>query len=208
VKIRGFRIECGEIEAVLAEHPAVRGAAVVAREDEPGRRQLVAYLVPQRGDAPTDDDVRRFLRDRLPEYMIPAAFVALEALPLSTNGKVDRAALPPPGERRLASGRARIAPRNALEATLATIWREVLRLPEVGVHDSFFDLGGHSLLATQIMSRVRDALGVEVPLRRLFERPSTVADLAVAVVQVRARSMDPADLTALLDEVERAQPPP
>jgi len=205
VKIRGFRIECGEVEAVLAEHPAVRGVAVVAREEVPGDKQLVAYVVPQAGATLTDDDVRGFLRQQLPEHMVPSAIVALDALPLSPNGKLDRGALPSSGERRLRPSGSAVAPRTSLEATIATIWREVLRLNSVGVHDSFFDLGGHSLLATQIMSRIREALDVEVPLRRLFERPSTIADLAIAVVQARAQAIDHAVLAGLLDEVEAAR---
>jgi amino acid adenylation domain-containing protein len=204
VKVRGFRIECGEVEAALAEHPSVHASAVAAREDATGHKQLVAYVVPQPGMAPTGDDLRTFLRQSLPEHMVPGAFVALEALPLSPNGKVDRRALPAPGAKHLPEGRPRVAPRNALETAIAAIWREVLHRPEVGVHDGFFDLGGHSLVATQIMSRLRDAFGVEVPLRRLFERPSTIADLAVAVVQCGAQAVDLAEMAAMLDEVERA----
>ncbi|HYU33064.1 MAG TPA: amino acid adenylation domain-containing protein [Thermoanaerobaculia bacterium] len=169
VKIRGYRIELGEIEAVLASHPAVRECAVVVREDVPGSRLLVAYVA---GEAA---DLHGFLDARLPEYMVPSAFVALEALPLTANGKVDRRALPAP--ERQADSAAHVAPRDAMEERLAAIWREVLRLDQIGIHESFFAVGGHSLLATQVITRVRAELGVELPLRRLFEAP-TIAQLA------------------------------
>ncbi|HEX8695435.1 MAG TPA: amino acid adenylation domain-containing protein, partial [Longimicrobium sp.] len=178
VKVRGFRIELGEIEVRLAEHPEVREAVVLAREDPPGDRRLVAYVV---GEVETDV-LRAYLRQSLPEYMVPSAFVVLEALPLTPNGKVDRKALPAP---ELASAEERyVAPRTPVEEVLAGIWAEVLRLERVGVRDNFFELGGHSLLATRVVSRVRAVFDVELPLRAIFEAP-TVARLAVRVEEMR-----------------------
>ncbi|HEX2190629.1 MAG TPA: amino acid adenylation domain-containing protein, partial [Longimicrobiaceae bacterium] len=178
VKIRGFRIEPGEVESALSAHPAVREARVVVREDVPGEKRLVAYVV---GEVEAEE-VRAFLRGSLPEYMLPAAFVFLDALPLTPNGKVDRKALPAP---ELASAEEKyVAPRTPVEEVLAGIWAEVLRLERVGVEDGFFDLGGHSLLATRVVSRVREVFGVELPLRALFEGP-TVAEMAGRVEEMR-----------------------
>ncbi|HKV10347.1 MAG TPA: amino acid adenylation domain-containing protein, partial [Thermoanaerobaculia bacterium] len=180
VKIRGFRVEPGEIEATLAAHEAVGEALVAARPDPAGGRRLVAWIVPRPGaGAPSAADLRAFLRDCLPEPMIPAAWVFLSALPLTPNGKVDRRALPEPGDDRPEAGEAS-APRTATEEVLAGIWAEALGLSSVGTHDSFFDLGGHSLLATKVVSRLRSVFGVELPLRLLFEAP-TVSAFAAAV---------------------------
>jgi amino acid adenylation domain-containing protein len=177
VKVRGFRIELGEIEAQLGEYPAVRAAAVLAREDTPGDQRLVAYYV---GAEPVEVEVlRTHLAERLPEYMIPAAFVHLDALPLTPSGKVDRKALPVPGGDAYLT-RSYEAPEGDVEKALAGIWAEVLGRDRVGVHDDFFGLGGHSLLATQVMSRVARDMDVELPLRTLFESP-TVAELAVRI---------------------------
>ncbi|HEX7239937.1 MAG TPA: amino acid adenylation domain-containing protein, partial [Longimicrobiaceae bacterium] len=174
VKVRGFRVEPGEVEAVLAEHPEVREAVVTAREDGSGSRALVAYVV---GGGAEPAELRAWLRERLPEYMVPSAVVALEALPLTPHGKTDRRALPAPD---LADAEAYVAPRTPTEELLAGIWEEVLGAERVGAHAHFFDLGGHSLLATRVVSRVRGAFGVELPLRALFEAP-TVAGLAARV---------------------------
>ncbi|MFP5287447.1 MAG: phosphopantetheine-binding protein, partial [Thermoanaerobaculia bacterium] len=172
VKIRGFRIELGEIEAALAGQPGVREAVVLAREDAPGDRRLVAYLV---GEAPAVE-LRERLAALLPDYMIPSAFVTLPALPLTGNGKVDRRALPAPeAGRDLDDPYA--APETPEEERLAGIWAEVLGVERVGVHDDFFRLGGHSLLAVQILARVRRELQVDLPLRSLFQAP-TVAGLS------------------------------
>jgi acyl carrier protein len=181
VKLRGFRVEPGEVEGVLNGHHAVRESVVVLREDAPGKKRLVAYVVPsQDATTPSVDELRGFLREKLPEYMVPSSFVTLDTLPLTPNGKVDRQALLASGVERPDSGSDYAAPRDALEERLARIWGEVLGIGRVGIHDDFFELGGHSLLATQLISQVRAALGVELPLRSLFEKP-TVAGLAVVV---------------------------
>ncbi|HEX6370148.1 MAG TPA: amino acid adenylation domain-containing protein [Longimicrobium sp.] len=173
VKLRGFRIELGEIESALRAHPEVGGAAARVR-DEAGDARLVAYIVPRAPDAPpAGAELRAFLRVRLPEYMVPSAFVALDAFPLTPSGKVDRAALPAPDAK--PEVRAFVAPRTPREQALAEIWREVLRCGQVGLEDDFFELGGHSILATQVLSRVRRELGAELPLRAMFEAPTVRA---------------------------------
>ncbi|HYH82411.1 MAG TPA: amino acid adenylation domain-containing protein [Longimicrobium sp.] len=180
VKLRGFRIEPGEVQAALAALPGVREAVVVVREDLPGDPRLVGYAAG--APRPEPGALRDALRRTLPAYMVPAGVVALDALPLTPNGKVDRAALPAPEWR--AAREAYVAPRTPTEAVLAGIWADVLRVERVGVHDDFFALGGHSLLATRIAARARDALGVEVPLRALFETP-TVAGVAARTDALR-----------------------
>ncbi|HKH49694.1 MAG TPA: amino acid adenylation domain-containing protein, partial [Thermoanaerobaculia bacterium] len=177
VKVRGFRIELGEIEAALGRHEAVRETVVLVRGES-----LVAYVVFAPGQAATAGDLRGFVGESLPEYMVPSAFVMLPALPLTPNGKVDRKALPEP--ERAAADREFVAPRTPVEEMLAGVWCEVLGLERVGVDASFFELGGHSLLATQVISRVRGLFGVELPLRDLFEAP-TVAALAARIEQAR-----------------------
>ncbi|MCP4655911.1 MAG: amino acid adenylation domain-containing protein, partial [bacterium] len=181
VKVRGFRIELGEIEATLGRHPGVREVVVVAREDEPGDPRLVAYLVPGGDGAPAAAQLRAFLGKTLPDYMVPV-FVALEALPLTANGKVDRRALPAPeGPAPTATPEALCTP---VEEAVAGIWSEVLGVGRIGGDDDFFALGGHSLLAIRVLSRIAAALGVELPRRALFTRP-TVAGLAGEIEQRR-----------------------
>jgi amino acid adenylation domain-containing protein len=175
VKVRGFRIELGEIEAALLQHPGVRQAVTVARDDGPGEKRLVAYVVPHDGLGPSAGDLRAHLKASLPDYMVPSAFVMMPALPLTPNGKVDRRALPAPDGQ--AEQRLYVAPRTPSEEMLAAILADVLRLPRVGVHDNFFDLGGHSLLAMRVTARVRQTFGVELPLRTIFQTP-TIAELA------------------------------
>ncbi len=200
VKVRGFRIEPAEIEEALARHPAIREAVVVTREHGIDDRRLVAYVTLAEGRPALDDtELRRFLRRSLSEPMIPSAFMTLENLPLTPNGKVDREALPDPGGGEARPDASFVAPRGPVEEEVASAWKTVLRLERVGVHDNFFDLGGHSLLATQVVSRLRDASGVEIPLRALFDAP-TVAGLAERVEAVRggaarreAASIEPAD---------------
>ncbi|HVG31078.1 MAG TPA: amino acid adenylation domain-containing protein, partial [Pyrinomonadaceae bacterium] len=182
VKIRGFRVELGEIEAVLAAHPAVEEAAVLARGEGTSQR-LVAYVVPASAEglaAPTGGELRDCLREKLPEYMIPSAFVMLGAMPLTRNGKIDRRALPEAESLGDESGEGYVAPRTPAEEVIAATWAELLGVERVGVEENFFDLGGHSLLVTQVISRVREAFGVEIPLRVLFEQP-TVSGLARGV---------------------------
>jgi amino acid adenylation domain-containing protein len=190
VKVRGFRIELGEVEAAIAAHEGVRECVVVAREDEGGDKSIVAYVATG-ADASTVNEaaaggtlssaaLRARLRERLPEYMVPSLFVFLGELPLTPNGKVDRKALPAPGRERQELEREFVAPRDEVEGVLCGIWSEVLRVERVGAEDNFFELGGHSLLATRLIARAREALGVELPLRALFETP-TVAGLARAV---------------------------
>ena len=195
VKIRGFRIELGEIEAVLAAHPGVRECVVVAREDVPGAPFLAAYVA---GTAGTDE-LRDGLAQRLPEYMVPAVFVHLDALPLSPNGKVDRKALPAPSLAR--PEEEVVAPRNSTEEMLVEIWKELLRVERVGVEDRFFELGGNSLLATQVLARVKHRFGVEVTLQEVFRTP-TVAGLAALVDARAVEPTDEAELAALLAELE------
>jgi amino acid adenylation domain-containing protein len=183
VKIRGFRVEPGEVEAALAAHPGVREAAVVAREDAPGDRRLVAYVVSLDG-AIDGEALRAHLRRRLPEHMVPSAFVSLAALPVTPNGKVDRRALPAPAEVR--EGRARyVAPRTPTEELLAGAWAEVLGVERVGVEDDAFALGAHSLAAMRVASRVREALGVELPLAAIFDHPTVAALAPVADAHAR-----------------------
>ena len=197
VKVRGFRIELGEIEAVLNQQPQVREAVVVVREDVPGDKRLVAYVVVEGGGVELIERLREQLRASLPDYMMPSAFVTLEGLPLTPNGKVDRKALPAP--ERMVSEAAYVSPRTPTEEILAGIWAEVLKVERVGVHENFFELGGHSLLATQVVSRVRQACGVELPLREVFAGP-TVAYLSASIDALRAepRSVNVVDELALL----------
>ncbi|WP_019870466.1 non-ribosomal peptide synthetase [Salinispora oceanensis] len=205
VKVRGFRIELGEIEAALAEHPAVHASVVTVREVGPGEKQLVGYVVPRDRSRPDIAELRAHLRDRVPEYMVPARWVTLDALPLTPSKKVDRKALPAPsapdGERTLTS------PRDETEAALAGIWAEVLDVEQVGIHDNFFELGGHSLLATRVLARIRTAFAVDLPLRRLFEA-TTVAELAIevgAAVEADVALLTDTEIEALLAEEEGAR---
>ena len=184
VKVQGYRIELGEIEAVLTQHPAVRTGVAAAIGEPRGNKRLVAYIVPNDGQVPTVDELRCLLRDKLPEYMVPSAFVFMEALPLTPNGKVDRKALPAPDEARPDSAQAYVAPRTSTEELVAGIWTEVLDLERVGIYDNFFELGGHSLSATQVVSRVRQIFQVEMPLRVIFEN-ATVAGLAQNLERIR-----------------------
>jgi len=176
VKVRGYRIELGEIEAALQQHPLVQQATVSCREDEAGEKRLVAYLVGTGEAGLSAGEARAFLKERVPDYMIPSSFVSLEALPLTVHGKVDRKALPAPESLQLAA-ETQVGPRTELEEILVTIWQEVLHNEQVGVHDNFFDLGGHSLLIAKVHSLVQDALQINFPMVRLFEYP-TISSLA------------------------------
>jgi amino acid adenylation domain-containing protein len=188
VKIRGFRIELGEIEAVLQEYPAVRESLVVIREDTPGDKRLVAYVVADPEDKVTlVADLRSWLRERLPEYFMPALFVVLEKLPLTPNGKIDRRALPAPEYVPQLAEETLILPRTPEEERVAEIWADVLEIKPIGMKANFFDLGGHSLLATRIITRIREAFSVDVPLRVMFDSP-TIAAVAAHVAKARERS--------------------
>ncbi len=176
VKVRGFRIELAEVEVAVSSHEKVKDVAVIARGDESGDKRLVAYVVLREQGSITAESLRAFLNDQLPDYMIPSTFVMLDALPLTPNGKLDRKALPAPD---LSTYRATqfVAPHSPLQQIVSSIWADVLSIPSIGIHDSFFDLGGHSLLAIRITARIRHALLIDLPLRAMFETP-TVAQLA------------------------------
>jgi amino acid adenylation domain-containing protein len=215
VKLRGFRIELGEIETTLDSHPGVGQSVVLAREDEPRNQRLVAYIVPHPDNRRVDDGateesqsaslvagLRRWLTEKLPVFMVPSAFVVLDAMPLSPNGKINRGALPAPEQSRDA-GAIYVTPRTPLEEMLVQIWKEVLHVDIIGVHDNFFTLGGHSLLVTQVVSRIRKLAHLEVPLRAFFEAP-TIGELALRVEEMKidAEPLPP------LRRVPRDQPLP
>ncbi|MUH00714.1 amino acid adenylation domain-containing protein, partial [Scytonema sp. UIC 10036] len=205
VKIRGFRIELGEIEAVLSQHDNVQACCVLAREDILGDKRLVAYIIVKRPQIkPTISELRQFLKAKLPEYMIPGAFVVLESLPLTPNGKVDRRALPIP-ELDSTLLCQYVAPRTPTEEMLALLWAQVLKVELVGIHDNFFTLGGHSLLATQLVSRIRNMFKVELPLRELFAA-ATVAELAPRTLQLQQQNLEQS-IPPILAREENAELP-
>ena len=182
VKIRGFRIELGEIEAVLSQHPQVKEAVAIASVDQSGNQHLVAYIVPNQAISATSE-VRNFLKEKLPDYMVPSVVITLEKMPLTSNGKVDRRALPAPDvQLSLTAGFA--PPRTPTQEVLVNLWAEVLNLKQIGIHNNFFELGGHSLLATQVISRLRSLFEVDLPLRSLFESP-TIAELSESISTMR-----------------------
>ncbi|HVR07880.1 MAG TPA: phosphopantetheine-binding protein, partial [Thermoanaerobaculia bacterium] len=210
VKIRGFRIELSEIEEALARAPGVRAAAVLAREDAPGARRLVAYVVPAAAppspseEAAWIEELRQSLRRHLPDYMLPAAYMVLPALPLTANGKVARQALPAPPLERHGGSDSFVAPGTPAEEAVAAIWAEVLGVARIGAADDFFAQGGHSLIATRVVARLREAFGLELPLLLLFEA-RTVSALAAAIEQLQLERVERdagADLDRLLDEVD------
>ncbi|HSF30754.1 MAG TPA: non-ribosomal peptide synthetase [Candidatus Tectomicrobia bacterium] len=203
VKVRGQRIEAAEVEGALLELNGVQEAVVMAREDRPGDIRLVAYLVAASSPRPSSTSLRQALAATMPGFMIPSVFVWLDAVPRLPGGKVDRRALPPPDSARPELTTPFSAPRTPIEDLLAGLWAESLGLEQVGVHDDFFELGGHSLLATHLLSRLRDAFQVELPLECLFDAP-TVASLALAIVQRQAEQVGHNDVVRLLTEVEAA----
>lgn len=205
VKVRGFRIELGEIESVLCQHPAIRAAVVVAREGESGDKRLVAYLVAP-PPAPDSLILQDYLKRKLPEYMVPAFVVYLAELPLTSNGKIDRKALPEPEQQRPQLEAAYVAPQGETEKLLAEIWSRVLHVPQVGRHDNFFELGGHSLLVLRAASRIRQHFSVEIPLAVIFETP-TIAALAGKLSDLQVAAIESTELARMLDEVE-ANPGP
>ncbi|HEU4433459.1 MAG TPA: amino acid adenylation domain-containing protein, partial [Pyrinomonadaceae bacterium] len=202
VKVRGYRVELGEIEAALCEHSQVREATVIAWEETAGNVQLAAYFVPRNGNGPASAELREFLKSKLPDYMVPSVFFALDRTPVTPNGKVDRKALPSPAEA-LRADDSSVKPRTPFEELLLQIYSDVLGVKHVGIHDNFFEMGGHSLLATQVMSRVRQTFKVDVPLRELFMSP-TVASLA-AHLEEAARdgvSLETVPLVPVLRDAE------
>jgi amino acid adenylation domain-containing protein len=200
VKLRGFRVELSEIETVLNEHPEVRESVVLVRESAPGDERLVAYVVPHQSPGPGVSELRDHLKVKLPDYMMPSAFMFLDALPLTPNGKIDRRALPAPGSARRETEEVSVAPRTAVEETIAAIWSAVLGTDQVGVYDNFFELGGHSLLATQVIGRLREVFPIELPLRTLFESP-TVAALAERLAEEPGQAEELEDIARTLQEL-------
>jgi amino acid adenylation domain-containing protein len=203
VKLRGYRIELGEVQAALEAHPEVRESVVLVREDSPGDKRLVGYVVLKSGDATTVPELLRFLRGKLPDYEVPARLMFLDELPLTINGKVDHAALPVPTFVRESEHEA-VAPQTEIQRSLAAVWVEVLRIDEPGIYDNFFDLGGHSLLAVQVISRIREVFQVELTVRDLFESP-TIGELAEAVERAAAGGQS---LTSVIKRVSRDEPLP
>jgi acyl carrier protein len=206
VKIRGFRIELGEIESILQEYKGIKDAVVILRDDTPGNQRLVAYLINEDGVSIEFVKLRVYLRERLPEFMIPTAFVTLEAFPLTPSGKIDRRALPIPDRDRSDLSSEYIAPRNEIEEKMANICKELLSLERVGVYDNFFDLGGHSLLATQFVSRLKETFRVDVALRTLFDKPM-IAELAneIKILQERGSETQIPTIRRASREARRAK---
>jgi acyl carrier protein len=188
VKINGYRIELNEVAGVLRRHPAIRESVVALGETDSGGKQMIAYIVP-RSVSPTVAELRDFLADELPEYMLPAVFVSLNSLPTKSSGKVDRSALPAPNEQNVLRDEAFLGPRTPTEQRVASIVARLLGLQQVGMNDNFFYLGGNSLFGTQVIARLRDAFGVEVPLLKLFDHP-TVADLSAEVERMIMAKVD------------------
>ncbi|MEO0685585.1 MAG: condensation domain-containing protein, partial [Cyanobacteria bacterium J06649_11] len=190
VKIRGFRIELEEIEAILNQHPQIQFNCVIPHTDDSGNQRLVAYVVSSHPIV--NNQIRQFLQERLPDYMVPSFFVELENLPLTNNGKVDRKALPIPDEinQTLIQTSTYIPPRTVTEEIVAGIWAEVLNLQQISIDDNFFELGGHSLLATRVNSQIRQAFAVELPLRSHFENP-TIAELALSIETASQKLLAP-----------------
>jgi amino acid adenylation domain-containing protein len=205
VKLRGNRVELGEIETALATHEAVNEVVVILREDQPGDQRLVAYFIPVRNVQPQPGELREYLSNKLPEYMLPAAIVPLKSFPLTRNGKVDRFKLPAPDEIETQQSKTFVGPRTPVEEIVADIWAKLFRVKQVSRHDNFFELGGHSLLATQVIARVRKLFSVEVAVRALFESP-TVAALAQQIEQeIKA---GPEKRVAPIERVNREAPIP
>jgi acyl-CoA synthetase (AMP-forming)/AMP-acid ligase II/acyl carrier protein len=198
VKIRGFRIELGEIEAVIELHHSVRQVVVMVREDVPDTKKLVAYLSPATGTTIKLSEIRRFIREKLPEYMVPSAFVVLDEFPLNTNGKVDRTALPAPSTDRSEEEINYVSPTTNLEKVIASIWEEVLGVERVGLNDNFFDMGGHSLLVAKAHARLQEELSTNISLINLFRYP-TVSALAEFL------SGDSEETVAIQESIKRAE---
>ncbi len=199
-KIRGQRVELAEIEIALVRHGAIKEAIITTREDTPGDTRLVAYVVPTQKPAPTSKELRQFLQQRLPEYMVPSAFVVLDAFALTPNGKLDRHALPLP-ELAANDNEQFVPPQNSVEKQIANIWAEVLRIERVGTDDDFFDVGGHSLAATEVLSRVREVFNLNLPFAAFLAEP-TVAGMAAVVLQHQADELGSGELEEALKKLE------
>ena len=193
VKIRGFRIEPGEIETLLSQHESIRQAVVIARDEAEGDKRLVAYLVGGEEPVPSTSDLRRYLQQRLPDYMVPSAFITLDSLPLTANGKLNLRELPSPEPMRPELSVNYRTPRTPIEKLLCDLWVELLDVERVGIDDNFFDLGGHSILGTVMISSVRKQINVDLPVRTIFELP-TVAELASLISEIKARGVEPESL--------------
>jgi acyl-coenzyme A synthetase/AMP-(fatty) acid ligase/acyl carrier protein len=202
INIRGYRIEPAEIEMVILDHPEIKEAVVLAVEDPSAGQRLIAYIVLSGQSTPTVSELRHAIAQKLPDYMIPSAFVIIDALPLIASGKVNHRALPPPSTERPQIGTSFVKPQTPVEIELAEIWSDVLGLDEVGINDSFFDLGGHSLLAFRVISRVIKKFRVEVPLKFLFQS-TTVADMAIIIVQNIAEKAERENIEQILAELDR-----
>ena len=201
VKIRSFRVDVTEVETALMEHDGIRSVAVAGRNDQSHNTTLVAYVVTQQKTELDGAALRAFLKGKLPDYMIPTRFIFLDELPMLSNGKVNRHALPEPDGRPIDRTAPLIAPRTPVEKMLAQIWAEVLSVKQVGIGDNFFDLGGHSLTATRVVSRVIQQFQLDIPLRSLFEAP-TIADMATVITAHQGKTLDEQGLTKLIDELD------
>lgn len=201
VKIRGYRIELGEIESILSRHTQVQETVVLAREDAADNKQLVAYVIGAHGKHPTVESLRSFLRERLPEYMIPSVFMMMDVFPQTPNGKVDRKALPAPEQARQALEGDLLVPKTFVEVELVKIWKDTLGIEEIGTRDSYFDLGGHSLSAVQVTMQIRQTFDVDFPMRMVFQAP-TLPELAASVEDLLLKQADDSELDALLAEIE------
>lgn len=201
VKVRGYRIELGEIESALVKHTGIKEAAVIARKDEYDETNLVGYFVQNTSDALSVTDLKTYLRLSLPEYMVPAFLVEMDALPRTPNQKIDRNALPEPEGQRPALEDTYEAPRTPVEQTISEVWADVLQIEKVGIQDNFFDLGGHSLQATRVIARLREPLQYDVPLRLFFENP-TISDLALAITELQASQQTDDEILQMIEELE------
>jgi amino acid adenylation domain-containing protein len=201
VKIRGYGVEIAEVEKFLRDHPAISGAVVVARPNEFGEARLIAYFTSNDRPGPGTSELRIFLKQTLPEYMIPSSFVLLETLPLTASGKVDRQSLPGPDSSRPELDTPYVEPETAVEKELAKMWAEVLGVEQIGIHDNFLDLGGHSLMATQIISRVINRFRVELPVKSLLEAP-TVAEMAAVIAEHEGKKLGQTEMESILTDLE------
>lgn len=206
VKIRGYRIELAEIEMALLEYEGIKEVAVAAREDSAGNMRLAAYFVASEDRGPNISDLKAFLRKKFPDYMVPAVYMELDALPLTSTGKTNRNALPPPGSARPDLKTPWVAPRNSIEKKLGKIWSEVLSVESVGIHDNFFDLGGHSLAASQVISRIIKTFRLELPLKALFNTP-TIAEIALIIEDSQMKKASDEDVARMLSELEALSEP-